>query len=64
MYGLIFAFEKQKGVMIVIIASVLAIGLIIFLIYQNMKDEKKFEKDLNEKEEHPSRPPVEGGEFI
>lgn len=50
--------------MLIVIAATLTIALVTFLIYQNMKDEKKLEKDLNQQDEHPLRPPTEGGEFI
>jgi len=30
----------------IIIAGILAIGLVVFLIYKNIKDEEKFEDDV------------------
>ncbi len=33
---------------VIIIVAILAIALVVFLIRRNMKDEKRFEQDLNE----------------
>ncbi len=30
----------------IIIAGILALGLVVFLIYKNIKDEQKFEEDV------------------
>jgi hypothetical protein len=30
----------------IIIAGVLAVGLVVFLVYRNIKDEQKFEEDV------------------
>ncbi len=49
--------------MLILIIS-FGVALAVFVIYQNRKDKKKFERDLNAEDEHPVRPPVEGGEFI
>jgi len=31
---------------LIIIAGILAVGLLIFLVYKNIKDEQKFEEDV------------------
>ena len=49
---------KDKKMMLVVIAVPVFV-LISFLIYRNMRDEKKFEKDINEEQEHPLPSPVE-----
>ncbi|CAN5547137.1 hypothetical protein BH11BAC3_BH11BAC3_22380 [soil metagenome] len=33
---------------VIVIVAILAIALLVFLIKRNMKDEKRFEKELNE----------------
>jgi len=39
--------------MLLIVGFVLAvITIVAFLVYRNLKDEKKFEKELNKEDEH------------
>ena len=38
---------------VIISGTVLVIALVVFLIYRNLKDEKKFEKEVNEEDDHP-----------
>jgi hypothetical protein len=50
--------------MLSVLVGLSIVMLLCFLYYQNRKDEKKFERDLNEKEEHPLRPPTEDEKHI
>ncbi|MCX6210314.1 MAG: FeoB-associated Cys-rich membrane protein [Bacteroidetes bacterium] len=39
---------------LIIIVGILAVGLVVFLVYKNIKDEAKFEEDV--KNIHPVHP--------
>ena len=39
--------SKSMNCLIVIICGILAVALIVFLVIRNQKDEKDFEKELN-----------------
>ena len=38
---------------VIAIVVIAAIALIAFLVYRNLRDEKKFEKDIDQPAEHP-----------
>lgn len=46
--------------LLIVLGILVAVGLIVFLVYQNLKDEKTFERDLDEKDEHRIRRHHEG----
>jgi LPXTG-motif cell wall-anchored protein len=45
----------HKNEILLVIAGVILIGLVLFTLYRNRKDEEEFEQELNEPDMQPER---------
>ena len=46
--------------LLIVLGILAAVALVVFLVYRNLKDEKKFEREIDEKDEHRIRHYKEG----